>query len=473
MLHFLLDREAGAEKDLSETFQQLKIDKILEEDWLFREEMQKYVLPLYPDYFRQYYDCNTATCNIEKVGSVLPIQLNDNNREGEDSEDNHNPVRLLHKLETQFTVHTDEQEIHATIEALFSYAGGDNARYGLVYLMLLRYIWKMFQDTDRYRNNTEENLIMWSYIWTDRMMSVIRKMALSDRINIDHLIQNLESFVGNIQTWGLWTKIMPGSATSPETVNLYRICVNGTLQTICHYKASQSVAAAAIDILLRKYSEWMKLPIHCMEANFTIETEENMQNSLLQRNFHALVEKTAELGNCKEKLSHNEQNVCLQDNEQLCLNAILQKNEIDINALIYLLLLTRKPLTAKEQDMVQKIVEKNVEQGTLEFDENQAIALNYIVDELPPLFREKYRRLELGRLGEFLRTKQITLEKAYDMAWILADGWENFVSFWEKNAEKLTGDEKKQMCEVMGKLQYMMPFEYAERIREVHTVIQI
>lgn len=53
------------------------------------------------------------------------------------------------------------------------------------------------------------------------------------------------------------------------------------------------------------------------------------------------------------------------DNEQLCLNAILQKDEIDINELIYLLLLTRKPLTEVEQDMVQRIVEKNVEQGML------------------------------------------------------------------------------------------------------------
>ena len=48
---------------------------------------------------------------------------------------------------------------------------------------------------------------------------------------------------------------------------------------------------------------------------------------MLQRNFHALVEKTADLGKCKEKLSQNEQNVCLQDNEQLCLNAILQKDD--------------------------------------------------------------------------------------------------------------------------------------------------
>lgn len=473
MLLFLLDREEGAEKDLSETFQQLKMNKILEEDWLFREEMQKYILPLYPDYFRQYYDCSTAVCNVEKVGSVLPIQLNDNNRVGEDFEDNHNPVRLLHKLEMQFTVHAEEQEILATIEALFSYAGGDNARYGAVYLLLLRYIWKMLQDTDRYRDITEDNLIMWSYLWADQMMSVIRNMILSDRINIDHLIRDLERIMGNIQTWGLWTKIIPGPATAPETVNLYRICVNGTLQTICRYKASQSVAAAAIDMLLRKYSEWMTLPIHYMEANFTIETEENTQNSLLQRNFHALVEKTADLGKCKEKLSQNKQNVWLQDNEQLCLNAILQKDEIDINELIYLLLLTRKPLTEVEQDMVQRIVEKNVEQGMLELDENQANVLNCIVDELPPLFREKYRRLALESLGEFLCTKQITLEKAYDLAWILADGWENFVSFWEKNTEKLTDDEKKQMCEEMGRLQYMMPFEYAERIREVHTAIRI
>lgn len=34
------------------------------------------------------------------------------------------------------------------------------------------------------------------------------------------------------------------------------------------------------------------------------------------------------------------------------------KDEIDINELIYLLLLTRKPLTEVEQDMVQRIVER-------------------------------------------------------------------------------------------------------------------
>ena len=42
-----------------------------------------------------------------------------------------------------------------------------------------------------------------------------------------------------------------------------------------------------------------------------------------------------------------------------------------------------------------------------------------------------------------------------------------------EDVKKLTDDEKKQMCEEMGRLQYMMPFEYAERIREVHTAIRI
>ena len=471
--HFLLDREAGAEKNLSETFQQLKMEKILEEDWLFREEMQKYVLPLYPDYFRQYYDCETDICNTEKVGIALPIQLYDNYREKEDFKDNRNPIRLLHYLEMQFAIHMDEQEILATIEDLFSYAGGDNAKYGAVYLLLLKYIWKMFKDTEGYRDNARDNLIMWSYLWADNMMSVIRKMVLSDRINVDQLIQGLETAVGDIQTWGLWTKTTLDSATSPDTVNLYRICVNGTLQTICRYKASQFVADATIDMLLRKYLEWMKLAIHYREANFTVETKEKLKNSLFQRNFYALVEKTANLGKCREKLSNNEQNICLQDNEQLCLNEILQKDEMDINALVYLLLLTRKTLTAEEQDIVQKIVEKNMGQGTIEFDEKQRNILNYIIDQLPSAFQEKYRTFELDRLGKLLCMGQITLEKAYDLAWILADGWGDFVSFWEKNAEKLDDDEKKQMCEAMGKLQYMMPFQYAERIMEVHTAIQI
>ena len=76
-----------------------------------------------------------------------------------------------------------------------------------------------------------------------------------------------------------------------------------------------------------------------------------------------------------------------------------------------------------------------MEQGMLELDENQANVLNCIVDELPPLSREKYRRLALERLGEFLCTKQITLEKAFGLAWILADGWENFVSFCNKTIQ--------------------------------------
>ena len=42
-MHFLLAREHGREKDdLSDEFEKLRKEKVLEEDWLFREDMQKW-----------------------------------------------------------------------------------------------------------------------------------------------------------------------------------------------------------------------------------------------------------------------------------------------------------------------------------------------------------------------------------------------------------------------------------------------
>ena len=88
-------------------------------------------------------------------------------------------------------------------------------------------------------------------------------------------------------------------------------------------------------------------------------------------------------------------------------------------------------------------------------------SINRLMDALEELKQDK--RYEMLKIELTTEELDVLVNRIYEYTVKLASD----------NAVELTDDEKKQMCEEMGRLQYMMPFEYAERIREVHTAIRI
>lgn len=473
-MHFLLAREHGREKDdLSDEFEKLRKEKVLEEDWLFREDMQKMVLPKSPEYFKQYYDCETGKNQMTQTAQALPLEIQGGEMTEDGMEDNHNPIRLLHTLERKLATDSTTEDIMAVITDLFSYAGEESREYGMLYVLLLRYIWQLFRNTEHYRDNSPVNLMMWSYLWADQMMSTMMKSAVQHPADREHWLGGLQHMLGDIKTEGLHNRTKQGDPVSPETVNLYRICINGTLQLLSRYKATQQVASQTIDQLLEKYPEWMENATYYREGNLTVKSSRITANAMFANNFYEVVREVAILGKCTEKLCDKERRVILSDTRQQSLREILGEEKITLEALIYLLLLTREPMNEETQTAVQHIIEKNVKQNAIVYEERWQTALSYIVQELPEDFRAWYEEHELDRIGKKLCEHELTWEEAYRLVGIVADGWEGFVSFWEKNVDQLSEEAKKQIADVIGSLQYAAPYVYMDRLRKMRIRLEI
>ena len=256
-------------------------------------------------------------------------------------------------------------------------------------------------------------------------------------------------------------------------MNLHRICINGTLQLLSRYKATQQVASQTIDQLLEKYPEWMENATYYREGNLTVKSSRITANAMFANNFYEVVREVAILGKCTEKLCDKERRVILSDTRQQSLREILGEEKITLEALIYLLLLTREPMNEETQTAVQHIIEKNVKQNAIVYEERWQTALSYIVQELPEDFRAWYEEHELDRIGKKLCEHELTWEEAYRLVGIVADGWEGFVSFWEKNVDQLSEEAKKQIADVIGSLQYAAPYVYMDRLRKMRIRLEI
>lgn len=220
--------------DLSKKFEYLRLEKGIKSNWLSNELTRSLMLPSMPEFFKHFFDINTES-DKEVAGKddvILSLPLKFDAGECNIEVDNHNPVRLLHKLGTLLYTEAREEKILVVIDNLFSFVNGSNSVYGRLFVIFLHVIWNMFSEMDEYRKEPLENRMMWAYIWTDMMMTSFAKLEDEEAVSVvayEKLLEENMDF--DIDMDGLWT-IETEDVLSPQHMNLYKLCVTGTL-TIC------------------------------------------------------------------------------------------------------------------------------------------------------------------------------------------------------------------------------------------------
>lgn len=465
--------------DMSENYEDLRIECGLKNKWFLGKDTRQLMLPFQSDYFRRLYDCNVNPdiSAVVKADVALALPLRFGNI-GETSQvGNHSPVRLLHKLAWLLVVDAEEKEILTVIENLFSYVDNGEEAYGYTFIVLLKIVWNLFLELENYKNESYENLLIWSYLWTDKLLTCLIKLEKENYLDVAaYANQMAENADLDIKIDGLWNNTENEDVLSPVHMNLYKLCVTGTLK-ICSLFESRmkQLAHGILDRFRVYYNQWIGIPIYYREAVLLHKREKNSFNAIFTENYYIMIEKLMKMGNCERELCISMSCGELNNMRMSFLEDMLAREGVGISELVYLFVISRESMEEIYANMIKKIIEKQVLGQAFQAEIIRYRLLAYIVKELPEDFQDEYVKYELSRVGALLQAREILWQDVYNLVleMIQVSDCKYFFTFWEKYADALDGIEALQMAERVGRLQLKMPLEYAEKTRNLRIRLEL
>lgn len=460
---------------LSKEFEQERIKKGIEENWLCNDSTWKYLLPSNSDFFKQLYNYDGNNIEIfDSVAGALPIGLGKNQV---CTVDNRNPVRLLHRLSWLLESGADDVTVMSAIDTLLNYTELADMKYGKVYILLLRSTCILFANISPYVEEKIENLQMWAYIWADMMMTELCRLVEDGKIDLDTFITELqEGMEISYETDGIWDDIEAQDVLSPYYMNLYRLCVIGTLSLCWMYK--DSIKHSLKDILNlfdKSYRNWLTTAIHVCESELYHKSETNMYQSIFSENGYVLIGYLAKSCDCRDIFLSSEDCEMLENRRRYFLDEMLEDSALEQAGLCYLAIISRESISEEDATLVQKIIEKLVLEKEIIIEEKRYSLLIRVVNRLSPEFQEEFVQHEFARVGNMLRQRSIDWTQAECMVIEIAsfEGIDKYLDFWEEYEDALDEDVALQLAEKIGQMQYKVPYELMGRMRELRIRLEL
>lgn len=465
--------------DMSEKYEDLRIECGLKNEWFYREDTMKYMLPFLPDYFKKIYDfgINPDISTVTMDGAALSLPLRFGEIRNEAQAGNHNPVRMLHRLASLLSTDAGEEEILVAVEALFSYADGREGKYGHIFIVLLKVVWRLFLETENYKKEAYENRLVWAYLWADKVLASMAKLEEEDGLDIAVYAERLEEDAGiDIKVDGLWDSMENEDVLSPVHMNLYKLCVTGTLLICSRYEGRMGqLAPVILGKLNACYGVWINVPIYYRESELLHYNERNSFNAVFTENAYSLIERLGKMGNYEGKTCIKEPYGAASSRMKRLLQGILDGEGVGMPELIHLFMISREDMEEVYADMVREIIEKQVLSQAFQTNLSRHRLLAYVVRELPKDFQDEYMEHEFARVGALLHAREMQWEEAYDIVLEIMQisGCGDFFTFWEKYADVLEGVDALQMAERIGMMQLAVPPAYAERARNLRILLEV
>jgi len=465
--------------DMSEKYEDIRIESGLKKEWLLDKDTKKLMLPFQPDYFKQLYDfdANPDISTVVKADAALALPLRFGEIGNESQVENHNPVRLLHRLAWLLSVDASEKEIFAVAETLFSYMDEKEGGYGYAYIVLLKVVWHLFMELENYKNESYQNRLIWSYLWTDKILTFLVKLEKGNYLDVTTFAKQLEENADlDIKTDGLWDITENEDVISPVHMNLFKICVTGTLK-LCSSCESRmkKLSQGILNSFGECYKQWSSTPIYYREAVLLHKREKNYFGAIFTENYYLSIEKLTRIGNCENEICVNMSCGEVDNTRMNFLEGILDGEGVGMPEIIYLFVISRESLEEVYVNMIMEIIEKQVLGQAFKSEVIRYRLLAYIVKELPEDFQDEYVKHELARVGSLLQTREMLWQDVYNLVleMIQVSDYDYFFSFWEKYTDALEGIEALQMAECIGRLQVKMPLEYAEKTRNLRMRLEL
>lgn len=452
--------------DLSVEYEHKRIAYGLRNSWLTGENGGKMLLPEKTNYFKQFFDWEINETKLEnikdKILEVVPIQLG--KKLNWNCCDNHNPVRKLRQL-AQTLEENPQEAVTITIEVL-SYVDGKNAVYGRLYMLLLKAIWSFFGKIENYKEETEENRIIWSYLWADEAMTCVSECIQKDEINLDEFISSLEEETDiDIEKDDFWDNVGKQDVLSPIQMNLFKLCVIGSFALCDNYK--NQIGEGLVSIL--KYANehlinWVDSWINLREIELSHKDDKNVFGTIFVENFFSRVGSLC--SSIDENFVSIEKYFCIDKRIDLRLNAMFECDALTENDFGYLFLITRERRTENEVQQIEKVIIKHVLEKNLVADPIRYRILANIVWSLSEEFQEKFTSSEYARISKLLNLNPQEWRKYYNLANELyqKERASAFVDFLEQCVNEWKGTINLQFAEWIGQLQLFLPYNCSDRL---------
>lgn len=459
---------------MSEKYEMQRIEHGIRDYWFKKKNTWNLLLPSEPDFFKKFYNVDDDIKKISNEAIIkIPLQLG---TVFDIETSNHNPVRLLHKLAWQLLSNGKEEDILSIISLLFSFYDESNKKYGKIYILFLKSIWKIFNELQNYKKEKLENLIIWTYIWTDMMMTSITQLEIDGIVDIEMYVKQLQKDMDiELDTDGVGEEINE-FVLSPKSMNLFRLCVNGTLAICCMYKEKMKpIAKDVLGILNSKGENWIDIPIHFLEKELMYINKNGLFETIFKENIYMLIRNLGEITSSSEIMDSLTKYGCIPNRRQFLLLSMLKLESLTINEIMYLFLLSREKISLEDEALIEVIIEEKILEQESFFDSKCYEILSSIVAQLSEKIKEEYRRTELTKIGEKLKRGELPWNVVEEqvLAIVVTVSIDEYLNFWETYESFLNEDEALQLAERIGWMQPRISFEENERVRELRIRLEM
>ena len=459
-------KEILALLDLSIEYEYIRIDYGLRNSWLESRNGWEMLLPKKTDYFKQFFDFESEGKKLKSTKDYLlrgvPIRLEE--KLDWNCDDNHNPVRKIRQL-AQDLEDNPKAAVKKIIE-VFSYVDGENALYGRLYILLLKAIWKLFEEVGNYKDESEENRIIWSYLWADEAMTCVSRWILKERVNLAEFISSLENEIEiDIDRDDFGDNVESYDVLSPNIMNLFKLCITGVFVLCNRYKEQIGTGIACVLKYANEHIKtWLDSWINLREIELTHKDDKNVFNSIFIGNFFSIVGSLYSI--IDENLTGIETFFCIDNRIDLRLDILFKNEKFTEDDLGYLYLLTRETRTENEIRKIESIIVKHVLEKDLVVNRIRYRILANVVLRLSNEFQGKFLNSEYTRISRLLSLNTQEWEEYCNLASELyqkktADA---FVCFLEQCVNEWKGNINLQFAEWIAQLQLFLPFDFSERL---------
>lgn len=307
------------------------------------------------------------------------------------------------------------------------------------------------------------------------MMTALTKLEQMKNIDIAAYTVQLENDYGiSLKLDGFWDDAEDEDAICPDYMNLYKLCVTGTL-FICsqHKDRMVNMFSQIINILKQKHSEWLQWPIHFREAELLHKNDNNVFNSIFTTNAITIIEQLSVIGICK--IEDWKDGELTSDKAQTYLRDMLNKDYINTTDIQYLTLISREHINKEQTEMIKSNIEKHILDNPFQEDVMTHRHLAAIVNKLPEDFQMDYIQHESKRLGEMLHLGKVNWECAYNITLenTAISGFDSFLNFWEMYADELDASDALQVAYKISGLQRKLPYQYGDKLRNLRIKLEL
>lgn len=231
-----------------------------------------------------------------------------------------------------------------------------------LYIWLLKYAWRSMLLNDNYRDYSEEQKILWSYIYADRIINIFQELITNKTfpypisVVADTFEKLAEALLSNMHPLRE-RKICPLEVTHPEVASTWRTIFGGTIAVLQdHEDLIAPIKICLLPILI-------KIETECALGKLIIDgAEEQLLTFGVIRNcFHSSFDNNNRM-RLQAILAGLNENTLVPfdsgDNASKFLKQCLDLNDLDKIHLTYLWILSRQPITSFLLYCVTEILEK-------------------------------------------------------------------------------------------------------------------